>query len=330
MREVDPRVGISIDSGSASCASDLSDSEGTWGDEPCAEDLLRSAPLGGPSQPEVDQLLKPPMFLNLDCGSWSLQTSEVGVIRDLPRSPSFRSRMHRRSEDDGIEEDTSHSMRRTRNETANSWDDNVRIARHPRAPSLRFCLTLCTLTLVLLSLASSSSTGGGGERSAARESDILPEELRHRSHQDRNAVPAQKLLRTDLLAKYYLPDENQIHSEDARDIQPKDIINYTTQSNRKVSATRSNLAMARLAERRPVFGEAAGPHTARFAMDNAPPSKVASDLGSFSEGSTYPSVGSNWTSWFAAVALIAMLIETGYKEYRQCRMDDFFEEHRRL
>jgi hypothetical protein len=346
MRKVDSRVGLSIDSGSASCASDLSDSEGSWAEEACAEELPRSASLdevsrSGDNGLGFDPLLHSSVVLNPDGGSWSHLTADVGVVRDLPRTPSFRSRIHRQQEEDEMKETTSHTgRRRERRDTATSWDDDVRIARHPRAPSLRLCLTLCTLTLVLMSMTSTTSTssraGNDLERSGIRGLDIRREQvvLPFHSHPDgshqsrrKNPLNAQGL-RSEPLPKYYLPDEDQLPLGTATGnaFQPKETSHDTSQSNRKVAVTRSNLAMARPVERRPVFGAAAGPQVERFVLDSDPPSKTAGPT----EEALNPTLGSNWTSWLAAVALIAMLVETGYKEYRQCRMDDFFEEQRRL
>lgn len=334
MQKVDSRVGLSIGSGSASCASDLSDSEGSWAEEHprsvSLDQLSRSGDGRLPSSVAgFDPLLHSAVVLDPDGGSWSNRTGDAGVVRDLPRTPSFRSRIHRRPEDDGIEEDLS-QRRRTRRETASSWDDDVRIARHPRAPSLRFCLTLCTLTLVLLSLSNSSDAGNGGGKTSIPELEIRREEVvlpfpsspegSHQS-QKRNARRSPGL-RSKSLPHYYLTDED-------RPSQPKETTKDSNQSNRKATGTRSNLAMARPAERRPVFGAGAGPQVERFVLDNAPPSKAA-EVRSSDEELSYSNFSSNWTSWLAAGALIAMLVETGYKEYRQCRMDDFLEEQRRL
>ena len=80
---------------------------------------------------------------------------------------------------------------------------------------------------------------------------------------------------------------------------------------------RVNVAMARPAQNRPIFG------------DPNPPLERFLDV---SRGAEAPvdamRVASNWHSWLAAVALVAMLFETGYKEYRRCRITQ--EEQRRL
>ncbi len=265
----DSRVGLSIDSGSASCASDLSDSQASWYDD-------------DPGDEDASILLCPTN------------------VRDLPRTPSFRSRIPRRDDDE--EED----IPRRRRETASSWDDDTRIARHPRAPSLRFCLTLCTLTLVLLSL-TSGGNGNGNENSPMQELDIRRNDVV--LHPDSMKLKPRRMQgqNSEVIARNHLPPGD-----------PK-AADGIIATNRSGTRARANLAMARTAEHRPVFG-AVSP-VERIVLENAPQTT--------SGGDTY-GLRSNWTSWLAAMALVAMLLETGYKEYRLCRMDDFFEEQRRL
>jgi len=268
----DPRLGLSIDNESASCTSDLSDSQASWEDYDLRDD-------------EASILLLP------------------ASTRDLPRSPSFRSRIPRREEDEE-ELQQQYDIPRRRRETASSWDDDVRIARHPRAPSLRFCLTLFTLTLVLLSLTNNSKSKTGlQEMDFRREEILLPSD--GSKVNSRQVADGSQLLRpknTDHLPK--------------REMKAVEGSSLTTRTGMRA---RANMAMARSAETRPVFG--ATPSAARIDLERTPPrTNSVDDAGS----------GSNWTSWLAAVALIAMLLETGYKEYRLCRMDDVLEEQRRL
>lgn len=280
----DPRVGLSIDSGSASCASDLSDSQASWEDYELRDD---------------------------DASILFLPSS----VRDLPRTPSFRSRIPRREEEEQEDEDEhEHTLPRRRRETATSWDDDVRIARHPRAPSLRFCLTLFTLTLVLLSL---TNTGNGKtgiqELEFRKETTLLlsssEEESRSNAPRNNGSSPSPQPLVKN--TKQLLPvTGGEMKSSHG-----------SVPTSRNGVRTRTNLAMARSAERRPVFG--ATPPLERIILED----KTQPKMSSSNDDSSF---ASNWTSWLAAVALIAMLLETGYKEYRLCRMDDHWEQQRRL
>jgi hypothetical protein len=270
----DPRVGLSIDSSSASCASDLSDSQSSWEDYP----PLRQGPLSFP-----------------DGSSWN--SEEIRIVRDLPRTPSFRSRLPQRD----------------RRLTAGSWDDDVRIAQHPRAPSLRLCLTLGTLTLVMLSLMNTNSS-----HPVSIDLDIQQEQ----QQQQQVVLP----LFSDA-DKFHVRREPQVRGHKASPdaghgaaalssggSEPKPLASAAARP-------RANLAMARSGPSRPVFG-AHTPQVERFLHQGAGPGEH-----SFQTERTVAS-SSKWHSWLAAVALVAMLLETGYKEYRRCRITE--EVQRRL
>jgi hypothetical protein len=259
MTNEDPRLGLSIESSSESCASDLSDSESGW------EDFAPPPP--GPASPNGS--------------SWN--TGELQVVRELPRTPSFRSRLPQRG----------------RRHTAGSWDDDLRIARHPRAPSLRLCLTLCTLTLVLLSLTNNT------RHSAAPYMDISPEDVVLPMYSDGVRSQARQ-------AQLRSPR----HSPEAE----RGLAVSSGASEQKAAAGRPrvHVAMARAAPNRPVFG-AQTPGVEGLVHEGPPQTKA---------GATDMSGASNMHSWLAAVALVAMLLETGYKEYRQCRIAE--EQQRRL
>jgi hypothetical protein len=109
-------------------------------------------------------------------------------------------------------------------------------------------------------------------------------------------------------------EQQQIHSAETSKAQPSGTIRSSG------ARVRPNMAMARAGERRPVFGVA--PKVDELILDPVPPTDL--------KGETPGDVNSNWTSWLAAAALIAMLVETGYKEYRLCRTDDLLENERRL
>eukprot|EP00428_Durinskia_dybowskii_P049809 CAMPEP_0170328886 /NCGR_PEP_ID=MMETSP0116_2-20130129/65358_1 /TAXON_ID=400756 /ORGANISM="Durinskia baltica, Strain CSIRO CS-38" /LENGTH=285 /DNA_ID=CAMNT_0010582019 /DNA_START=100 /DNA_END=954 /DNA_ORIENTATION=+ len=283
----DPRLGLSIDSETASCASDLSDSQASWEDYGSPDD-----------DPSI--LLLPAMD---------------GY---LPRTPSFRSRALRRGEEDEYETNNNDAQPlvlpqqqqqqtpRRRRETASSWDDDTRIAQHPRAPSLRFCLTLCTLTLVLLSL-----RGNGVSKTGFQQGDFRRAE-RVIDSENINLDPLPVLnSSTESLPK------SHVRSADQQ-------INSAESSKAHAMRTggtrfRSNMAMAKSGERRPVFGVA--PKVDEAVLDPILPIDPKSET---------RDVNSHWTSWLAAAALIGMLVETGYKEYRLCRTDDFLENERRL
>jgi len=270
MHRVDSRVGLSIDSGSESCASDLSDSQCSWDDEtPSSEQALNA------TFSSVDET----PFASND--SWHSISAEIDV-RDLPGTPSFRNRL----------------PQRRRRLTENSWDDDFRISRHPRAPSLRFCLTICTLTLVLMSLSSNSTHTT--RNTQPQQYNIRREEV-IRPIRQKSMLPAENLEGASPLRTYHAPGLNEDNS------------------NRPVSASRphggatrqSHFAMARAAEQRPVFG---APFTSeRFVVDEDESSSR------IDESAQDPSESPHWTSWLAAFALLGMLVETGYKEYRQCR-----------
>lgn len=278
----DPRLGLSIDSETASCASDLSDSQASWEEYGSPDD-----------DPSI--LLLP------------------AIDGYLPRTPSFRSRVLRRGEED--EYDTNNDLPqqqqqqtpRRRRETGTSWDDDTRIAQHPRAPSLRFCLTLCTLTLVLLSF-----RGNGGSKAGFQQVDFRrAESLIDSESSHVNGTPVLHQSTESLPKSHVRTVEQQGHGA-------AEMSNAHTIRNGG-ARVRPNLAMARSGERRPVFGVA--PKVEELVLDPVPP--IDSKDGP-------QDMNSNWTSWLAAAALVAMLVETGYKEYRLCRTDDFLENERRL
>jgi len=282
----DPRLGLSIDSETASCASDLSDSQASW------------EYFGSPDDDPSIRMLP-------------------AIHGYLPRTPSFRSRVLRRGEDDDNEAyndpllqspQQQHTPRRRR-ETASSWDDDTRIAQHPRAPSLRFCLTLCTLTLVLFSLTGNGAPKTGYQQVSFRRAERV---IDAESIND-NRLPVLNSS-AGALPKSHVPTtsaEQQNHGIEAT----------RTHAVRKGGARiRPNLAMARSGERRPVFGVA--PKVDESVLDPILPIDP--------KGGETRELNSNWTSWLAAAALLAMLVETGYKEYRLCRTDDLLENERRL
>lgn len=282
----DPRLGLSIDSETASCASDLSDSQASWED------------YGSPDD-ETSMLLLPAMD---------------GY---LPRTPSFRSRLLRRGEDDEYESNNDQQQQllqqptpRRRRETASSWDDDTRIAQHPRAPSLRFCLTLCTLTLVLLSLRGNGGSTTGFQQVDFRRAERDIDADTTSTTTDMNRLPVLTAnASTESLPKSHVRT-GELRSAAAH---------TPTGMRHGGTKVRPNLALARSGERRPVFGVA--PKVDELVLDPVLPIDPK-------EGTR--DLNSNWTSWLAAAALIAMLVETGYKEYRLCRTDDFLENERRL
>lgn len=308
MLKEDSRVGLAIDSGAASCASDLSESQDScWEDEACVSQELPTPIASLDSHSRMgnldDPLLQSSVVVELDGSLCCHNTAgdSCGRVQDLPRTPSFRSRTHRRQEEEGLEEGISR-RRRSRVDTPNSWDDDVRILRHPRSPSLRFCLTLCTVTFVLMSLS---------DNSGIKEDNTVP------------SLQGNNIERKSFLAPGYSTPGRTRQASGRRDEgkynAAKETADSTSRHTRKASGPRSNIAMARPAEPRPVFGSASMPQVEQFGDDA---SAHVPEMPSSSSGLT-----SNWTSWLAAIALIGMLIETGYKEYRQCRMN---ESHRHL
>lgn len=316
----DARVGLSIDSDSACEASDLSESEGSY---PCFGEAS-------------DALLDIPQSVSLDTlersagGCTSSSRSSLALhqnhedhqatcgVRGLAspgRSPSFRSRIHRRLTED--------SIRNERIAPAEDHDDNP-IRRPGRAPSLRFFLTLFSLTLVLLSTVRNTSREGNIGRSSfmsdvRREEVILPlHASADFSHPSGTAVRNQ--LRTGNLPKYSLaPSEMDVTVKQSLDLASLEAHLGESQISRR---SRLHMAMARNGPQRPTFG-VSNEQVERFVLDNAPPPKLSEGLGQ------QPSA-TNWTSWIACLALVAMLVETGYKEYYQCITDQSLEEQRRL
>ena len=284
----DPRLGLSIDSETASCASDLSDSQASWEDYGSPED-----------DPSIMML--------------------PAIHGYLPRTPSFRSRVLRRGEDDEYEAyndplllppQQQQQTPRRRRETASSWDDDTRIAQHPRAPSLRFCMTLCTLTLVLFSL-----TGNGASKTGYQQVDFRrAERVIDAESINENRLPVLNSSAESL-------PKSHIRTAEQQQQQSHGTETTMAQTVRKGGTRiRPNLAMARSGERRPVFGVA--PKVDESVLDPI--------LQMDAKGGETREWNSNWTSWLAAAALLAMLVETGYKEYRLCRTDDFLENERRL
>ena len=291
LKEKDPRVGLSIDSSSQSCASDLSDSESSWDPDDYAPFRTTQGSLpDGSSWNSGENNINSSNNNNHNHGNRRM------MVSDVPRTASFRSRL---------------LPQRQRRQTAGSWDDDVRITQHPRAPSLRFCLTLCTLTLVLLSLTSNTATSHpSAVAAAAFEGGIRQQEQVHVPIlSSKNEKSQTRRAGAQLQTPNYGPDAG--HGGAA---------SSNGGSEPPIQATgtrlRANLAMARPAQQRPIFG-AQAPQLEQF-LDRSADSNVPADR----------MVASNWHSWLAAVALVAMLLETGYKEYRRCRIMQ--EEQRRL
>jgi hypothetical protein len=122
----------------------------------------------------------------------------------------------------------------------------------------------------------------------------------------------------EALPKYYLPK---------LDTQPQTTITMTDGEIRNLKH-RSNVALARSHESRPVFGqvpplnESSGKRKVeRFFLDNKETSE---------SNKNRPPPATAWTTWLAGFALFCMLVETGYKEYRRCRIDMSLEAERRL
>lgn len=283
----DPRVGLSIDSGSQSCASDLSDSESGWDD-----DL--------PPHPSIISDQSNNIMFPAE-SSWHTSTNGHRTRNKFPRIHSFRSRIPQQA------------PARQRHETASSWDDDARISRHPRAPSLRFCLTLCALSFVLLSLTntsnhSSSSIASSQQRQATKTMQLYSE------------IPKSFAIHgTQLRASKSDPGSQRV-TKSALSVPLNGEAKKTNSQSTSLAANkrpRANLAMARSAQKRPVFGEKADWED-----------EEESTRGLDGEEESPRMTSNNWTSWLAAMALVGMLVETGYKEYRQCRIIE--EAQRRL
>ena len=243
-------VGLPIDSGSESCLSDLSDSDGML----AGRDLLvSSSPLMG-----------------------SERSCEF---------PSRRTRTRRRLE----------KFRSAAEEDLESAETSG--FRRP-SHSIRILFSLCLLSLVCLSPRDSSSRPHG--------SHFRREEITFPLHKQ-----GQKRLKKEL-PKFVFP---KLESHQTR----KD---SKSGDDMQIPRLRSSLALARSHhESRPVFGqrsqEAPERKLEQFVMEESKP--------------FYPQRHHvSWTSWIAGVALVGIFLETGYKEYRRCRLNATFEEERRL
>jgi hypothetical protein len=278
------RVGLSIDS-SESCSSDLSDSEGSYS--------IWAKPVKSSQTPLPERH-----------ASRSLDWSEVSPLeRDESASslplldsdfssgpPSYRSRMRR-----GLEELRSAAEE----EELESVDETTTRSRHPRV-NFRLCLMLCALTLVSLSLRDVSSRP---HVSVRREEVAFP------LYQQE-----QKRLKKEL-PKYYLP---KVETHQTANVPPQG------GSNLRNLKHRSNVALARSHESRPVFGQ--------VPQEKAPKEDRKVERFVLKEPKPYhaPPQYTSWTSWLAGFALVCMVLETGYKEFRRCRIDTALEEERRL
>jgi len=420
--EKDPRVGLSIDSSSESCASsDLSDSlysswdeEEEQGGEPYPP-LGFTCPLpersgsgcsGGDGAMNIDNEesshYNHPIITAMTTNMTTVTTNhvmntnhsdvgEVGdgggagsqtmiLIRDIPRTPSFRSRLPRGRVQQQLQQQQP-PPRRQRRLTFDSWDDDLRITQHPRAPSLRFCLTLCTLTLVLLSMTNTTppSTnilpsggmayhadlgndvhGGGGDQlpfygrlegehqyqssstSTGKNTDgssgppsykraSFLRTLRYHEMDGSSSTTSSGVVpQTTPLIKDHgeEPNESKVGGGLTSETTTS---SSTTMTSTTPRGTGGHLAMARPAPIRPVFGISPGMDRERgggqgqgdFESVRSPPVLHVDETMMVEPSS------SNWHSWLAAIALIAMLLETGYKEYRQCRITEN-EQSRRL
>ena len=89
---------------------------------------------------------------------------------------------------------------------------------------------------------------------------------------------------------------------------------------------RPNIALARSRESRPVFGQGVPAYTETSNNERKIERFVMSDTEPFHPAKQETS----WTSWIAGFALVCMLLETGYKEYRRWRTNSALEQERRL
>ena len=312
------RVGLSIDSSSESCSSDLSDSEGSfsiWTKQPpekrsLSYDCTDNNNLILPTRRCESRSSLPLLLMNVASSS----------SRSSANSPnkSYRSRIHCRrleemqhhpaaatavdhSEDDDEEEDRSENVATT---------TRCSHRRHPRV-NLRFGLMLCALTLVSLSLRDVSQS-----RPTHNVSTIPREEVAFPLHLQQQE---QKRLNKEFLPKYYLDQNNMDPNTNV----------VVPAGNLRNLKHRSNVALARssVQNSRPVFGPESSPKEEeeedrkikRFVLHDPKPYHPP-------KHHTF-----SWTSWIAGFALVCMFFETGYTEIRRCRMDTgALEEERRL
>jgi hypothetical protein len=277
------RVGLSIDSSSESCESDLSDSEASFTMWRTSRHEMTLPSRGVTLSLDTTELGSPLRKSNLRSISLPQFSSDGSN-----QTSSFRSRMHRRLERLRAEEEES---------------EGVEVLRHPRVP-VRLCFILCALTLLSMSLIRTEGATRPPLLDVRREEIVFP------LHQPQSSSQAKRpSIRSEQLPKYYLPKLELEGPPSA------------TEATRN-SKHRFNVAMARSQERRPVFEpNVVDRKVERFVLDNTKINPHATAL--------QPPTTS-WTSVLAALALVGMLVETGYKEYRRCRINTSLEEQRRL
>eukprot|EP00934_Nitzschia_sp_Nitz4_P008890 Nitzschia sp. Nitz4//scaffold37_size175936//134430//135302//NITZ4_002061-RA/size175936-processed-gene-0.230-mRNA-1//-1//CDS//3329549833//8880//frame0 len=281
LEEASSILGLSIGDFSDSCSSCLSDSESSG----YSED---GRPLLGPSQHPFSA-----SQLSLSNGDLTRlsPTDEADILLGGTSKARPRTRASRQST---LEEVSSGPVN----------GEDARLLAFRRTSSYRFYMIVSCLVLVSLSFMNS-------QKQPSIELIIHREEVVVPFHSS-PTKPARGLqLPSEVLPKYILEAEENYDKRRNGEFQYDSSGSHQEGNTRKV---RSNMAMARSQDLRPVF-QAASPELQRLVMQNSSKPEPASTGRSIVD----------WISWMATLAVVAMLLDAGYKEYRQ----SLVEQHQR-
>ncbi|KAG7341920.1 hypothetical protein IV203_007012 [Nitzschia inconspicua] len=194
----------------------------------------------------------------------------------------------------------------------------------------RFAVMLCAITFVALSVHDAADMVAiQDHRQQLTSSGSRREEVAFPlGRVEASTSPATKVK----LPKYYLPKMEASGGGKLRKVATSPQLIETTAS--KASASKhlhgSNFAMARARQALPIFvpdqplpGGGFRKPVERFVFDPAEQQRQFQDDPRSGKRNTL-----SWTSWLASVALVGILLETGWKEYHKCRLLE--EEERRL
>lgn len=285
-------------SSSDSCSSYLSDSEGSgslWGEQ--SRDSL--AAMEDPS----------PVI------------STAGKDTMLPTSVTLRFGAEQ-SGPSSMDDTGGNTMLRTREKGVRALHRQKRSSSSQhKSPSFRFYLTLSTLMLVVVSLTNTFREPTAIQLVIRREEVVYPLKAGTAKSSSTTATTTNQGLKlpSEVLPKYILEAEENYGKRMDTTGKASNIPNANPQKppTRKI---RSNIAMARAQEFRPVFEGADVQH---FVVQKDHPSQGQLDDSQEAHATI------DWISWLATVSVVAMLVEAGYKEYRHSRVHGFREQRQR-
>jgi hypothetical protein len=206
-------------------------------------------------------------------------------------------------------------QRSSRSNSSTSFQGRVRPRSCTATP--RFLLMFCAFVLVILSVRDRVESSERFIMEARIVEEVaFPLHPQHMTKQQKAELP-----------KYYLPSSTALTS--AAGISSTDKAASTASKGmlreRKKQSRLPNLAMARTTpQARPVFvpNEDHSTKRERFVFDPQQQESQSHSRSSSSATSHRHGTGLSWTTCFASVILVGMLVDTGWKEYQKGRVRD--------